>query len=172
MITLIGFTGRANSGKDAAADALVKNHNFKARPFAYPMKEACKAIFGWDDSILYGQDKEEVDTFFGVSPREALQTLGTEWGRNMINKDLWLKSMEKFIRSNKLVVVPDVRMDNEAELIRSMGGVVIEVARPAIKNVREHASEKGINRDLIDATLYNTGTLESLGRAATAILDL
>jgi hypothetical protein len=87
---LIGLTGKARSGKDTVAGYLNNKHMFSHYWFSKPMKDACRTIFGWDDRHLYGDLKEVVDPVYGISPRVALQTLGTERGRNCINQDLWL----------------------------------------------------------------------------------
>ena len=58
------------------------------------------------------------------------------------------------------VIVRDCRFDNEAELIKSLGGTIIEVIRPDIEAVAEHDSENGINTELVDYQINNDRSLE------------
>jgi hypothetical protein len=65
------------------------------------------------------------------------------------------------------MVVCDVRFENEADLIRSLGGVVIKVERPGYQvltddQTKNHASE--LNIDLIhpDQIVLNDGSLSQL----------
>ena len=167
MIRLIGLTGKARSGKDTVGSYLAEEHGYRTYAMASPIKEACRVMFGWDDRHLHGDLKEVIDPVYGVTPREAMQKLGTEFGRGMINTKLWeLRAGQEILKaSNHLVVVTDIRFDNEAELIKKLGGVVINIERPnrdEIKGVKAHQSEKGIKPELIDYNINNNDTLETL----------
>ncbi len=163
---LVGFTGKARSGKDTAADFTGLNKY----SFATPLKDACKAIFGWGDEHLNGDLKDVVDPKYGVSPRQALQTLGTDWARNTVNEDIWIIRAKEVLEHGE-VVVADVRFDNEAQLIRDLGGIVIEVVGTfADTQVRKHSSESGVSLGLIDHTVVNDGTLEDLEAQIDAIM--
>lgn len=156
---IIGLTGKARSGKDTAAAQLVKG-GFEHYWFSKPMKDACRSIFGWSDDELYGDLKEVVDKRFGISPRVALQTLGTEWGRDCINKDLWINIAKLKMQASENIVISDCRFDNEAEAILSMGGVVVEIVRGDAINVNAHSSEVGISKSLISCVIQNNSTIE------------
>src|SRR5690348_6899955 len=91
MTRLIGLTGKAGSGKDTIADRLVVNKGFTKLAFAAPMKEALNKLFGFDPSDWYDREwKETPLPGIGKSPRQLAQTLGTEWGRDTINPNLWI----------------------------------------------------------------------------------
>lgn len=156
---IIGLTGKARSGKDTAAIHLEKN-GFEHYWFSKPMKEACRAIFGWTDAHLYGDLKETVDERYGVSPRVALQTLGTEWGRGCISESLWVDIAKVKMQTASKIVISDCRFDNEAEIIRSLGGTIVEIVRDDAQEVNSHASESGISKDLVNFTIENNGTIE------------
>lgn len=161
-IKLIGITGAAGHGKDTIADCLTSANGYHNFSFASPIKQACIAIFGWGREHLHGNLKEVIDPAYGISPREAMQTLGTDWGRCMIHPEIWIKAGTREIQQYNRVVVSDVRFDNEAEAIKSLGGTIIEVYRPGKEAVNPHASEEGIRRDLIDHTIINDGTIDEL----------
>jgi dephospho-CoA kinase len=82
---LIGITGRARCGKDTAADYLSANIGFKKYSFAKPIKDAVKDMFGLTEDHVNGYLKEVVLPDICHSPRFLMQTLGTEWGRKIVN---------------------------------------------------------------------------------------
>jgi hypothetical protein len=98
-----------------------------------------------------------------ITPRLALQTLGTEWGRTLC-KDLWVTSTLNYIRNHSHAsnnwVIPDVRFRNEVQGIQDAGGVVVRVKRGVSRF--KHASEEEMNsiqdREF-DLVLDNEGTM-------------
>jgi hypothetical protein len=138
IIGLVGFIG---SGKGTVADILVNDYGFKKESFANPLKDAVSAIFGWDRALLEGDTaesrafREKVDEFWSsrlgktVTPRWALQQMGTEAGRNVFGEAVWVTALEKRIQSVDNVVIADVRYPNEIEAITSIGGHVLRVKR-------------------------------------------
>ena len=167
---IIGLTGKARSGKDTVAEHLAVAHGFHHYWFSKPMKDACRSMFGWDDAHLYGDLKEVVDPRFGISPRVALQTLGTEWGRNTINSDLWILRAQKEMEQHDCIVISDCRFDNEAEAVLASGGIVIEVSRADISEVAAHSSENGISSKLVTFRIDNNGTLQDLYKSVDNLL--
>lgn len=176
---IVGLTGKAHAGKDEAAFALVDRLAYVRIALADPLKDAAAAMFGidrrrFDDSWA----KEERDPYWGISPRQMAQQLGTEAGRKVFGDDLWIKRATLTIREHisktpgaVKVVVPDIRYDNEAEWIRRQGGIVIRITRPGVNGVSPHASENGVSDWLVDETVENDSTIEALSakvRAAVA----
>mgnify|MGYP003673812060 FL=1 len=167
MIKLIGLTGKARGGKDAAGDHIRDMCGFSAYAMATPVKEACRGIFGWDDRHLHGHLKDVLDPVYNVTPRAAIQKLGTEFGRNMINNDIWTIKAEQKIKRHSRLVITDIRYNNEAELILKNGGIIIDIkrrksARALIFGMENHSSEKGISPSLITETVKNNGSLVDL----------
>ena len=162
MRKLIGLTGRARSGKDTVAHHLNENNSYSSYAFAQPMKQACKIMFNWSEQHVNGDLKEVVDPLFGISPRVAMQRLGTEFGRETINKSMWLLRAQTEIDSKLNLVITDVRFNNEAELIKENGGIVIEIRRNDREAVSEHKSENGIDESLVDFVVENNGTIACL----------
>jgi len=163
---IIGLSGKARSGKDTAAGMLEAAFNAKTVAFADPIRDAMRAIFGFNEAHFNGSLKEVVVPWIGKSPRQLMQTLGTEWGRNIVNNDLWrtlaARKIEQITDSFDHAVVTDVRFENEAEMIRSMGGRVWHIVRDNIPTVSAHASERGIDVHAGDVIIYNNGTMEDL----------
>lgn len=143
--TVIAFTGLAGSGKSTAALHLVKNHGFERVRFAGPLK-AMLAALGCTPAEIDGDRKEvPCDLLGGKTPRHAMQTLGTEWGRDLIAPDLWIRAWEAAcakVLAGKPIVVDDCRFPNEAEAIRRAGGVIVQIKRPgAGTTAAGHVSE-------------------------------
>jgi hypothetical protein len=108
----------------------------------------------------------------GKSPRELLQSLGTEWGRAMVADDIWIRLALQ--RAGQRTVISDVRFDNEAAAIRATGGVVWRVVRPDVgcldASTAQHSSERGISPELIDAQIVNDCSLAALAARVDAAL--
>jgi hypothetical protein len=62
-----------------------------------------------------------------------------------------------------VLVITDVRYENEAQRILDLGGVVWAIDRVGIKS-DGHASERPLPADLVDWTIYNDGTVADLER--------
>jgi hypothetical protein len=177
MYRIIGLCGAAGVGKSYIANMLGKNENFVERSFAKTLKEAAAVIFDFSHEQLYGpsEKRNEPDPRWAregrepLSPREALQVLGTEIARQL-HDDVWIRAGMRAMDPNTRYVFPDVRFNNEARAIRDMGGVVVKVCREGTKSVRAHASEQGIDPALIDFELDNV--LGDNGFTMTALQSL
>lgn len=183
---VIGFTGPKRSGKDTALRIIQAEygyHNVATYAFAKPLYDMLELLLQPEGlpALSSGEvDKAAVIKPYNVTLRHMLQTLGTEWGRDCIDPDMWalrgecmLKDVRQFQPDNPIFVFSDVRFDNEAEMIKANGGYIIQIDRsvPKSRNFRErlqqvfgsnedrHASESGISEDLIDKKVYNHGTL-------------
>lgn len=165
QLRLIGITGAAGSGKTTIAEYLFREANVQIISCADPIKEALSGLFkfprrAWQDRTW----KETPLPMIGQSPRQLAQTFGTEWGRRMVNEDIWISEVISRWRKSELVLtcVPDIRFDNEALHILRAGGVMIRVVRPDAPPVAQHVSEVSIPDNLVHLTIENTGSLEEL----------
>jgi len=171
MRRIIGFTGPAGAGKDLAASMVPGACRVG---FADPIYQGLSAMLGVPEAILRNRSaKENTIVGLGASPRQLLQTLGTEWGRRMIRDDVWLrvafwKWQQLAAGGVSLIVVPDVRFANEARQIRSEGGQVWMVYRPGVEPVAAHESEAGLPLRLIDRLIVNDGTVDQLRERVVA----
>lgn len=203
---IIGISGLAGSGKDTAADFLVKDHGFAKLSFADPMKRFCREVFDFTEEQLWGPSsarnapdprylRRRITNEFGdhlhdeyLTPRHALQTLGTEWGRDCF-PSIWVDyaiRMARMLEKSKGgvdytaqqgafkaarpalsgVAIADCRFRNEISTIQKVGGKVIRIARPEAGlggPAGLHPSEKEmaeIPDDAFDLVIENTGTLE------------
>ncbi|QOD13511.1 hypothetical protein IEE84_04320 [Psychrobacter sp. 28M-43] len=154
---LIGIAGEARSGKDTAAKYLLNKlgGDWYSASFADPMKEMLNVI-GVDTGDNF---KDLPVNQYGVSTRHMLQTLGTEWGRNLIDSDFWVDVFAN-MNAHQCVIVPDVRFENEADLIREFGFLIHIEGRGGIEG--SHISERKLQYDDRDIYVDNRGSLSEL----------
>jgi len=181
---IIGLAGQARVGKDTFADHIVKHFRFTRIGLADPMKRFCKEVFNFSDEQLYGGYRDAPDLRFirrmrregcedtevmvpeYLTPRYALQTLGTEWGRDCY-QNVWieygvriaqelikgystynekdgLKFTDKDVGEIGGAVFSDLRFKNEFEAVRKAGGILIRIKREGYEGavgIAGHASE-------------------------------
>lgn len=164
---IIGLVGNKRVGKDTCADYLCYTHNFKKYSFATYLKQALKILFDWDDASFNDDNKEVVDTFWNVTPRQMCQDLGS-FLRNF-NKNFHINRLDKDISKlgkldNVNIVFSDIRYQNELDYVKSLGGIIIKINRNTVLNdFSNHESETSIdNLTGIDSYIINNGTLDIL----------
>lgn len=169
-IPLIGITGRARSGKDTVADFIISITGGYKYSFADPLKQMLLPL-GIDMSEPFWQEHKEATILdYNASPRRLMQTLGTEWGRQLIHPDLWVILANRKLREcARDMVIADIRFENEATWVRSQSGIVIHVLRKSAVPVEQHVSEAGINFEVGDYWIDNDGTL---GELKTEVIQL
>ena len=170
---LIGLCGAAGAGKNSVAELLTDSDGctFMQMAFADPLYQCVSTITGLPVAKLKDRVvKEAVLPWLGKSPRQMLQSLGTEWGRGMVHDEIWIRiAMEQAsqrLTVGRSVVITDVRFDNEAQAIIDAGGEVWKVTRPGWRCLADeaaaHQSEAGVSDHLITRTIYNSGSLDDL----------
>jgi len=173
---LIGLAGRAGSGKNTVAKMIQRacpSRGGRTRTLTLAFADPIKAMLstglaGLANAELTLDNKERPIPALGKSPRELLQTLGTEWGRGMVHPDLWVKiAMERVdhYRFHNPIIITDVRYQNEAAAIRQRGGQIWHINRPDARAVNPHSSER---QELLmpgDININNNGSLDDLQAA-------
>ena len=169
---IIGIAGKKGSGKTTLANIIKQGTDCNQLSFADPIKEMLKLGFDLSHEQLYGYLKEVVDERYGVTPRHMYQTLATDWGRNMINKEVWVNKSRHYIDCYHQLdfVIDDVRFENEADFIRERG-ILIHIYRMGGK-VDNHSSESGVTVEGTDTIIYNNGSLQQLEEKMTELKEL
>lgn len=167
MSRLIGIAGKAGSGKDTAGAHLVEHHGFSQYAFADPIRAMLGALGAFPASDLVDRDtKEVVIGWLGKSPRQMAQTLGTEWGRELVHPQLWVlmaqRRWEVAKAAGKDLVITDVRFENEVFWVKEQGGQIIALERAGAAAVNAHASEQFDISSVADLVISNHGTIEAL----------
>ena len=170
---IIGFGVKRYSGKDTACDELVHRHGAVKVSFALALKRVTAVAFGWtEEQVLDDVRKSVVDPYWGISPSQALQVLGTELFRTgMTNAALdgklpeafadtsfWIRRLGKELAAmatgavaegagSAVIVISDVRFPDEADfIIDTLGGFVVRVDRDEELRIAT-AAERGDTRD-------------------------
>lgn len=176
MIPLVGLTGPQGSGKTTVAGFLVSAFGWKAISLADPIRAGLQAMFGmygheFEDRVL----KDHPIGWHGKTPRELMQSLGTEWGRKMVSETIWIDlaqhEIELSLRLHKDyrgLAVSDVRFANEADWIRGMGGTIWHLHDRIFDRIGPanrqdaHESEDGVRFASGDKIVDNSGTMDDL----------
>jgi hypothetical protein len=176
---IIGIAGHARHGKDTTADFIVGHFGYRKQALADVMKEAMRVVFGWDDRYLYGDLKDKVDPRFGISPRHALQSFGTQWGQWELSKydsfsevtgrKLWVNSLLSRVSGD--IVISDVRFPHEADAIHERGGIVILIRRSWYPIDMTHESEQSVEEIRPDFVIRNGSTLEALEEETVSLMN-
>lgn len=172
----ICFTGKMRSGKDTAAEYLIKKYGGVIYKFADPLYEMQEEIYRIAGLPYTSNTKDRV----------LLQLLGTDWGRKTIDPNIWVNAMdnrlhhfdqlENLSRKGSLfsstlyttnLFITDARFPNEIEVLRNHGFKIIQVI--CDDEIREergasntgHSSETSLDdfKDY-DMSIFNNLTLE------------
>lgn len=182
---IIGLCGAPGSGKSTAAEYLHERYGLMRLRFADPLKNMLRAYYrtlGLSERAIERRIEGDMKTtedpsLGGVSPRYAMQTLGTEWGRNLVGDALWTAAWAMRVGRASLdgapgVVCEDLRFPNEAAELRALGCLLVRVVRPGQANVAGgivgHSSEgQSLSPDI---TVSNCGDRVTLGPAIASAL--
>jgi hypothetical protein len=177
MIKYIGVAGKARSGKNTYADLtkvyLEQNYScmVEIKAFADYLKQKCAEMTGFPLDYFYGLAPERGDEIKEIL-RPLMITVGdlykepllggwqTYWVENM-TKECTYPTEDLGILSHKVIIVPDVRYDFEAQWIIDNGGVIVQMigTDPILNTIstvaQQHSSEQGIPENLVDWFIHN-----------------
>lgn len=179
---IIGITGKKGSGKDTIADILSKEFGFHKLSLADPIKQALNIVFGWNQRDWEPERKELVDERWGISPRQAAQHLGTEWGQfglidsfpkfsEVTGRSLWVRSCLDKVKRFSSVSIADVRFLHEAVAIREEGGLIIRVYRHN-DHTDTHPSETEMELIYPDYQIMNDSGMDNLVKSVKEIMTV
>lgn len=206
MRKIIGVCGFIGSGKGTVGDILVNNYGYTKLSFADKLKDGTAAIFDWDRKLLEGDTKEsrawrdEPDEFWSeelgyeMTPRLALQLMGTDCMRNGFDPNIWVLTIKRQILDNPDTnfVIPDVRFINERKIIKELSGQVWQLSRGKqpewmqkaisdnryetqwMKDYDVHVSEWAWcdNPEEFDRNILNDGSKDDLASQISTILGV
>jgi hypothetical protein len=144
---LIGLIGKAGSGKTTIANYLINEHNFIRISFTDSLKQMLIKAGLCTHSECYFKKTDR--------SRELMQKIGTGIFREQIDEDFWVKRAEPLLdayleRPGGRIVIDDVRFLNEAQCIRSKGGIIVRVLRPG-HNLSDHRAASHRSETELDA---------------------
>lgn len=147
---IVGISGFSGSGKTTIANYLTARHGFVRLCFASAVKDVVAASFGWDRQWLEGGSlehrtwREVPDPFWSellgrpITPRYALQYIGTDVFREIVHQDIWAHIVIAKIRQmgpDAKVVIDDVRFRNERRVLKKAGANFVTVFRPGPEEI-------------------------------------
>jgi len=161
-ITIIGLVGHKQSGKDSVWNIISKlsaSYLTTCPCFRFAFADGVKheVAAQLDKSVEWIEENKN-----NPLVRHALQWYGTEFSRTE-NNNYWIEQLDKLIKSFKdsahkciILVITDVRFPNEAEYIKSNGGVLIRVRRQSADNqIDLHPSEFYVDAIPCDNFIHN-----------------
>jgi len=141
MIKLIGLCGFARSGKNAFGDMLKdicseqtgNKSCAQTLSFAYALRKELDSFTTAKLGISsFTEDPEKKEII-----RPLLVCWGTDIMRNKIDKNYWVKKIQKPVeinRKNKISsIITDVRFENELDWIRQNKGISIFIEREGVE---------------------------------------
>lgn len=180
--TVIGlYSPYPGAGKSTVADSLVRDHGFVRVKMADGLKTMLRALLAYQgipaykiDEMIEGRLKHVCSAYLlSWPPRHAMQTLGTEWGRDCMGEDFWIEVAEAKVRSllnaGKSIVIDDIRFPNEFDFVKdTLGGTMVHIRRPSLEVEqpkptwwrrlfsRAHRSEGNLEKKPFDFYFRNT----------------
>jgi len=121
--------GPPQGGKSTFCDHVA---GFGRVSFATPLYEMLSCVLGRAEVARMRADNTKggpLPRLGGKSLREALQTLGTEWGRQMMHEDIWVDVLlgEWAAFPHACLAIDDLRFPNEYDKCKEMGAVFVRM---------------------------------------------
>jgi len=135
----IGLSGFALSGKTTAANYIEQKYGFRRVHIATTLRKMCAELLrdlGYGEVDIYdilegGRKDGWIIPELGVTSRYLQIKIGTEFGREMIHPDIWVKTWTNLARQYDRVMNDSVRFPNEEEAIQyELDGFTILIDRP------------------------------------------
>lgn len=184
---LIGlYSSVPRCGKSTLAQVAAQEMGFVRVSFAYPLKAMTRALLTclpYDDitidSMMAGGLKQTEIDEIGCTPRWLMQTLGTEWGRDVIDKNLWVKIAQArcidLMDREKHVIIDDMRFPNEYQMIKELGGHTMKIDRPGFELPEggpAHPSDGALSAYPFDTVIVNKDeSVEAYKEACRFVMD-
>ena len=169
MPRIIALSGLAQAGKSTVA-SFMEEIGFVRVRFAGPLKGMLRSL-GLTERHIEGDLKEApCDLLCGKTPRQAMQELGTGWGRDLIGEDLWTNVWTESVlaaiaEGARGVVAEDCRFISEVAAVQRLDGQIWRVDRPGLV-AGGHISENALTGFTPYLAIQNDGSMDQL-RAAT-----
>jgi len=172
---IVAICGVKRSGKDAIADRILQSdQRFSHVKISESLKKVCRLLFNFTEEEVEGPEKDSIAAKWGITPRKAMQFIGTEVMQYKLQEILpdvgrcfWIKKIltDPTLSTNP-IVISDLRFKHEEQALRDSGRrvFIIKVTRPGHTPGEEdlHPSEQEWKEVREDAWIRNEGTLLDL----------
>lgn len=137
----ICLSGAAGNGKTFLADALVEQ-GYTRLSLATPVKELSVEVYNTIAGYL-GKPKITMEELQANKKRyrSLMQHVGTELGRDMFGKTVWIDRLDEILMNTEFpVVIDDARFTNEIDFLLTRNFVPVYVSRFEVNGT--HTSEQ------------------------------
>lgn len=172
---IIAISGKYQSGKDTLARYLLEAlPGFAPKMFAEKLKLVVSILTGVPVAEMSTTDgKQRYLREWGMTVGEMLQRIGTDGVRNRVHRDAWVLATFAYYTPASNWIITDCRFPNEADAVKSRGGIIVRVNRTARElggRDPKHESETALDAyQGFDFIFQNDGTLESLAAFALEV---
>lgn len=184
---IVAFAGLKGSGKDTAADLLVREYGFVKVAFADAVRTMALVInpvvpvphnygreYISDLTSLVPERLADLVSVFGWDKlkrdipevRRLLQAIGTDAVRDILGPTVWIDTLVSnypdIMDEDTRYVISDCRFLNEAEFINNAQGLLCWISRPSLNVVSDsHISESSQVRysDFVQCEIVNNASL-------------
>lgn len=182
---IIGICGNQGAGKSTVCEVAINLQRSAGRPFVRmghsdPLYQMLIAM-GVPEDIVWNKARwnDPLEVLCGKTVRYACDTLGNDWGRNMIGSTVWgrmaIAKAQEWEKRSYIPVIDNVRYWTEQMQIRAVGGVLIAFNRVGLLVDTSKPSEreiKEIQEQRCKHSFLNTGDdLEHNAREFRKLLD-
>ncbi len=168
---VIGICGYKQSGKDTISEIL-QQYGYDHIKISNTLKAVTKLLFDFTDDQVNGEKKDIVDNYWGISPRQMMQFIGTDVMQFEIQKvmkdvgrNFWINRLiqtELESCKSRCVVISDLRFKHEYEALKKYGLYVIQVNRPSLLKNDSHISESEFLTIPANEIIINDGSKRDL----------
>ncbi len=136
-----------------------------------PIRLASQAFFGLTNEQTWSHASLDVrDEYWAMSPSEIFELVAKlselhipDFLEKRASQEVKLPERKELnAQSQSVIIIKDIRFENEAEFWRSHGGVIWHIQRHNASKVNQHTSELGIKVNEQDTIVKNNGTLAEL----------
>lgn len=184
------YAPAAQSGKTTSAMYL-RETGYMLAKFAAPVKTMVDILLQWAGIPGNGESHQYIDgpkklepiaILGGKTSRELQQTLGTEWGREMVSPTIWADllvfNLKAHMEANEAVrfVIDDLRFPEEIKALEDAFGddlLTIHLSRPEgqVEASNGHKSEGLLGEHPFDVYIVNDGSIEDLYKKLDAAVS-
>ena len=172
MKKIIAICGSKRSGKDTLATLICNNFTeFEHVKISSKLKVMCQTLFNFTQDQIESDLKDEIDPRWHITPRKAMQFMGTEIMQykiqdllgTSIGREFWINSLIESFDDCRSYIISDLRFHHEYKRIKQMGGVIIKVVDNDMINSDDHISENEFQHfPMVDFIVDNTGRKNDL----------
>lgn len=154
---MIAFAGKNGAGKSTCADIVCEYIDCQIIKFAAPLYSINNKYYNVLSTRTPGKNRKLLQTTADIAKEE-------------FGDDVFVDAFkESYNKRTKMVIVDDLRFDNEAVFIKSQGGIIINIVNNRV-NEDSHCSNLGLSNYFVKYTINNNNDLESLRQQILYIL--